>query len=49
MLEFFEDTSPGVHDWFFAACDQARYEMLGFQGVYGNCCDNLRQAIAALG
>ncbi len=49
MLEFSEDTSPGVHDWFFAACDQARYEMLGFQGAHQNCSDNLRQAMADLG
>ena len=34
MLEFSEDTSPGVHDWFFAACDQARYQLLGFQGAH---------------
>ncbi len=49
MLEFNEGTSPGVHDWFFAACDQARYEMLGFQRTHGNCRDNLMQAMAGLG
>ncbi|WP_170393391.1 DUF1989 domain-containing protein [Ruegeria arenilitoris] len=35
MLEFNEDASPGVHDWFFAACDQAHYEMLVFKGRTG--------------
>lgn len=49
ILEFTEDTSPGVHDWFFAACDQARYEMLGHTGAHENCSDNLRAAIAELG
>lgn len=49
MLEFSEDTSPGVHDWFFAACDQARYEMLGFHGEHKNCNENLRQAMADIG
>jgi len=49
LLEFTDDTSPGVHDWFFAACDQARYEMLGHQGAHANCSDNLRTAMANLG
>ncbi len=49
LLELTEDTSPGVHDWFFAACDQARYEMLGFRGEHENCSDNLRQAMVGLG
>lgn len=49
LLEFAQDTSPGVHDWFFAACDNARYEMLGHVGAHDNCADNLRQAMAALG
>lgn len=49
LLEFTQDTSPGVHDWFFAACDKARYEMLGHVGAHDNCSDNLRKALAALG
>lgn len=48
MLEFTKDTSPGVHDWFFAACDQTRYEMLGHVGQHDNCTDNLRTAMATL-
>jgi uncharacterized protein len=49
MLEFTDDTSPGVHDWFFAACDQARYEMLGCKVRHENCSDNLRSAMAEVG
>lgn len=49
MLEFTADTSPGVHDWFFAACDQARYEMLGHAGAHDNCTDNLKNAMTKIG
>ena len=49
MLKFTDDTSPGVHDWFFAACDPARYQMLGYAGLHGNCSDNLRDAMAETG
>lgn len=49
ILEFAGDSSPHCHDWFFAACDRQRYEMLGFQGVHDNCTDNLFRAMAELG
>ncbi|PJE28858.1 hypothetical protein SAMN06297129_1292 [Pseudooceanicola antarcticus] len=49
LLKFTADSSPGVHDWFFAACDGARYEMLGFLGEHENCSDNLRRAMTKLG
>ncbi|NDV02431.1 DUF1989 domain-containing protein [Pseudoroseicyclus tamaricis] len=49
MLDFVEDTSPGVHDWFFAACDQSRYEMLGSEAAHDNCSDNLKQAMREIG
>lgn len=42
ILEMTADTSPGVHDWFYAACDRYRYEMLGYEGVHDNCSDNLK-------
>jgi uncharacterized protein YcgI (DUF1989 family) len=46
VMELTEDTSPGVHCMLFAACDVARYELLGFKGRHDNCADNLRRAIA---
>jgi uncharacterized protein YcgI (DUF1989 family) len=49
LLQMTKDTSPGIHDWFFAACDQARYEMLGHVGAHENCSDNLKSAMAELG
>ncbi len=49
LLEFTQDTSPGVHDWFFAACDRSRYEMLGHEGTHDNCSDNLLNAMSEFG
>ncbi|MDA8586071.1 urea carboxylase-associated family protein [Rhodobacteraceae bacterium] len=49
MLEFIHDTSPGDHDWFFAACDQVRYEILGHTDAHANCSDNLKNAMAETG
>jgi uncharacterized protein YcgI (DUF1989 family) len=46
VMELIEDTSPGVHCMLFAACDVARYELLGFKGRHDNCADNLRHAVA---
>jgi len=45
ILEMTADTSPGVHDWFYAACDQYRYALLGFEGVHDNCSDNLQNIL----
>ena len=41
-----EDRSPGTHCMLFAACDPARYRLLGVKGHHDNCADNLRAAIA---
>lgn len=46
VMELVEDASPGVHCMLFAACDVARYELLGFKGWHDNCADNLRRAVA---
>jgi uncharacterized protein YcgI (DUF1989 family) len=32
VLTVVEDTTPGVHDTFMAACDRKRYELLGVRG-----------------
>jgi uncharacterized protein YcgI (DUF1989 family) len=49
ILKFITDTSAGQHDWFYAACDQQRYEILGFDGDHDNCSDNLRLAMSEFG
>lgn len=49
ILELCADRSPGVHDWYLAACNQQRYEMLGHDGEHPNCTDNLYTALGDLG
>jgi uncharacterized protein YcgI (DUF1989 family) len=48
VLRVVEDRSPGTHCMLFAACDPARYRLLGVKGHHDNCADNLRAAIAPL-
>jgi len=49
ILTLVEDTSPGVHDTFMAACDRRRYELLGVKGYHRNCRDNAAAAMQELG
>lgn len=49
ILTFVEDTSGGIHDTLFAACDRWRYELLGCAEYHDNCTDNLAAALAELG
>jgi hypothetical protein len=42
------DTSPGVHDMLFPACDQAMYTARGLAG-HPNCRDNFPRAACAAG
>ena len=49
MLDFVEDGAAGVHDMFLAACDQFRYEQLGFEGPHPSCAENLMVAMRRLG
>ncbi|MGI9352457.1 MAG: DUF1989 domain-containing protein [Rhizobiaceae bacterium] len=49
VLEMVADRSPGVHDWFLAACNQQRYELLGHKGKHANCTDNLHAALEDMG
>jgi uncharacterized protein len=49
ILTFVEDTSGGIHDTLFAACDRWRYEALGCREYHDNCTDNLWAALAELG
>jgi uncharacterized protein YcgI (DUF1989 family) len=47
MLRFVSDTADGRHDMLFAACDQDRYEQLGFSGYHRSCSENLINAMAS--
>jgi uncharacterized protein len=49
ILTVVEDTSGGIHDTLFAACDRWRYELLGCRGYHDNCTDNLAAGLAELG
>jgi uncharacterized protein YcgI (DUF1989 family) len=49
ILTLTEDTSGGIHDTLFAACDRWRYETLGCPEYHDNCTDNLAVGLAALG
>src|SRR5207245_11722141 len=49
ILTLVEDTSGGIHDTLFAACDRWRYERLGCTEYHDNCTDNLAAGLAALG
>jgi uncharacterized protein len=49
ILTLVEDTSPGVHDMLFPACDPARYELLGHKGHHDNCRENFHAALAEVG
>jgi uncharacterized protein len=49
ILTIIEDTSGGIHDTLFAACDRWRYELLGCTEYHDNCTDNLAAALAELG
>jgi len=49
ILELVEDNSPGHHDTLYAACDPARYRLLGVDGPHRSCAQNLRESMATLG
>jgi len=49
ILTLVEDTTPGLHDTFCAACDRYRYELLGAQGYHRNCQDNMVEGLLELG
>ena len=49
ILTLVEDTSGGIHDTLFAACDRWRYEQLGCREHHDNCTDNLAAGLAGLG
>jgi uncharacterized protein YcgI (DUF1989 family) len=48
MARLEEDRSPGRHDTLYAACDPARYELLGVTGPHRSCATNLAEALDRL-
>ncbi|KAK8927764.1 hypothetical protein H634G_04992 [Metarhizium anisopliae BRIP 53293] len=49
MLTMLHDTSPGVHDVFFAACSPERYAQLGSAPEHDSCANILYSAVKAYG
>jgi uncharacterized protein len=49
ILSVTEDTSPGRHDMLYAACDPARYDLLGAGPSHRSCVANLQQALRERG
>jgi len=49
ILSVLEDTSPGWHDMLYAACDPARYALLGAPAAHRSCAGNLAEALAGRG
>ncbi|KAF4436570.1 polysaccharide deacetylase family protein [Fusarium austroafricanum] len=45
ILTLIEDTTPGIHDMLFPACDAERYRQLGAVGYHDNCHDNMHKAL----
>ncbi|MBS1676530.1 MAG: urea carboxylase-associated family protein [Actinobacteria bacterium] len=44
-----EDTTPGIHDTLCAACDAARFRLMGFDDSHRSCAQNFNEALAELG
>ncbi len=49
IVRLVEDTTPGLHDMLFAACDVYRYQLQGAEGYHRNCTDNFHEALGELG
>ena len=49
IITLAEDTTPGIHDTFMAACDRYRYKLLGVEGYHRNCQDNLVEGLQEIG
>lgn len=43
ILTLTEDTTGGVHDIIWSACDTERYRMQGYDGYHDNCTDNMHK------
>ncbi|KAG5745535.1 hypothetical protein H9Q69_003574 [Fusarium xylarioides] len=45
ILTLVDDTTPGIHDLLFPACDGERYRQLGAVGYHDSCHDNMHKAL----
>lgn len=49
LLKFVEDGARAQHEMLLAACDPARYRLLGVEGHHASCAENLQTVMAARG
>lgn len=49
IMKFVEDGAREMHEMLLAACDPARYRLLGFDGHHASCAENLQQAMQSRG
>jgi uncharacterized protein YcgI (DUF1989 family) len=49
IMSVLEDTSPGRHDMLYAACDPARYALLGAAASHRSCAGNLAEVLHGRG
>jgi uncharacterized protein YcgI (DUF1989 family) len=49
IMEFVEDGANEQHEMLLAACDPARYELLGVVGHHASCAENLAKVMAEHG
>ncbi|OAA60073.1 hypothetical protein ISF_06084 [Cordyceps fumosorosea ARSEF 2679] len=45
ILTLVADTTKGVHDMIWSACDVERYHMQGVEGYHDNCTDNMHEVL----
>lgn len=49
IVKFVEDGARAQHEMLLAACDPARYRLLGVEGHHASCAENLETVLAARG
>jgi uncharacterized protein len=49
LMKFIQDGAGEQHEMLLAACDPARYQLLGVQGYHPSCAENLEMAMRGLG
>ncbi len=49
IMKFVQDGANEQHEMLLAACDPARYQLLGVQGYHASCAENLQKAMQGLG
>lgn len=49
IMRFIQDGADEHHEMLLAACDPARYQLLGVKGYHASCAENLQTAMRGLG